>query len=76
MVQTIEIELFINSNTTTSQIKIYAYVTGHAQGMFCDSKTQLIKFTDWQRGWKSPLNNLQTRLKKQKSIAESEMDFP
>ena len=46
MVQTIEIELFINSNTTTSQIKIYPYVTGHAQGMFYDSKTQLIKFTD------------------------------
>ena len=40
---------------------INAYVTGHVQGMVYDSKTQLIKFTDWQSGWKSPLNNLQTR---------------
>ena len=50
MVQTIEIELSINSNTTRSQIQINAYVTGHVQGMFNDSKTQLIKFTDWQSG--------------------------
>ena len=34
--------------------------------MFYDSKTQLIQFTDWQSDWKSPLNNLQTRSKKQK----------
>ena len=60
-VQTIEIELSINSNTTRSQIEIDAYVTGHVQGMFYDSKTQLIKFTDWQSGWKSPLNDLQIR---------------
>ena len=46
MVQTIEIELSINSNTTRSQISTNAYVTGHVQGMFYDSKTQLIKFTD------------------------------
>ena len=54
MVQTIEIELFINSNTTTSQIKIYAYVTGHAQGMFCDSKTQLIKLLTDKEAEKVP----------------------
>ena len=46
MVQTIEIELSMNSNTTTSQIQINAHVTGHVQGMFYGSKTQLIKFTD------------------------------
>ena len=34
--------------------------------MFCGSKTQLIQFTDWQSDLKSPLNNLQTRQKKQK----------
>ena len=34
--------------------------------MFYDSKTHLIQFTDWQSGWKSPLNNLQNRYKKQK----------
>ena len=45
MVQPIEIEA-INNNTTTSQIKLNTYVTGRAQGMFYDSKTQLIKFTD------------------------------
>ena len=46
MVQRTEIELSINSNTTRSQIKINDYVTGHVQGMFYDSKTQLIQFTD------------------------------
>ena len=46
MVQTIEIELSMNSNTTTSQTQINAYVTGHVGGMFYGSKTQLIKFTD------------------------------
>ena len=61
MVQTIEIELSINSSTTMSQIQINAYVTGHVQGMFYGTKSQLIKFTDWQSDWKGPLNNLQTR---------------
>ena len=46
MVQTIEIELSINSSTTMSQMQINVYVTGHVQNMFYDSKTQLIKFTD------------------------------
>ena len=46
MAQTIEIELSVYSNTTRSQIKINAYVTGHVQGTFYDSKIQLIKFTD------------------------------
>ena len=46
MVQIVEIEFSINSNTTRSQIQINAYVTGHVQDMFYDSKTQLIKFTD------------------------------
>ena len=40
MVQTIQIELSINSNTARSQIYINAYVTGHLQGMFYDSITQ------------------------------------
>ena len=43
MVQTIEIEVSINSNTTRSKIQINAYVTGHVQGL---SKTQLIQITD------------------------------
>ena len=46
MVQTIEIELSINSNTTRSQIQINAYVTGHVQGIFYDSKTQLTQIND------------------------------
>ena len=46
MLQTIQIELSINSNTTRSQTEINAYVTGHVQGMFFGSKTQLIQFTD------------------------------
>ena len=46
MEQIIQIELSINSNTTRSQIQLNAYITGHLQGMFYDSKTQLIQFTD------------------------------
>ena len=61
MVQTIETELSINSNTTKSQIYSNAYVTGHFPGIFYDSKNQLIKFTEWQSGCKSTLNNFQTR---------------
>ena len=43
MVQTVQIELSINSNTTRSLIKINAYVSGHLRDMFYDSKTQLIR---------------------------------
>ena len=32
--------------------------------MLHNSKTQLIQFIDWEGGWKSPLNNFHTRLKK------------
>ena len=46
MVQTIEIELSINSNTKRSLIYIKAYITGHVQGMFSDSKTPVIQITD------------------------------
>ena len=46
MEQIIQIELSVNSNTTRSQIQLNAYITGHLQGMFYDSKTQLIQFTD------------------------------
>ena len=66
MVQTAQIELSINSNATRSQILINAYVTGHLRDMFYDPKTQFINLADWQSGWKSPLNNIQTRLKKGK----------
>ena len=66
MVQTVQLELSINSNATRSQILINAYVTGHLRDMFYDPKTQFINLADWQSGWKSPLNNLQTRLKKGK----------
>ena len=38
-----------------------AYVTGHLRSMLYDSKTQIIQFTNWKSGWKSPLNNLQTK---------------
>ena len=47
MVQTVQIELFINSKTTRSRILIHAYITRHLGDMFCDSKTQFIQFTDW-----------------------------
>ena len=46
MEQIIQIELSVNSNTTRSQKQLNAYITGHLQGMFYDSKTQLIQFTD------------------------------
>ena len=46
MVQTKQIELAINSNTTKYQMQINAYVTGHEQSMFYDSKTQLKQFND------------------------------
>ena len=61
MVQTVQIELFIKSNTTVSQKQINAYITGHLPDMLYDSKTQFIQFTDWQSDWKILLNNLQTR---------------
>ena len=46
MVQTIQIEVSTNSNTARPQIYIHAYVTKHLPGMFYDSKTQLIQFTN------------------------------
>ena len=46
MVETIQTELSINSNTARSQIKLNVYVSGHVQSMFYDSKTQLTQFTD------------------------------
>ena len=46
MVQTIQIELSINSNTARSQIYINAYVIGHLQGMFYDSITQYTLLID------------------------------
>ena len=46
MVQTIQIELSLNSNTRRSLIQINALVTGHLQGTFFNSKTQLIQFTE------------------------------
>ena len=61
MVQTVQRELSINSNTTRSQIQINAYNTGHLRDMFYVSKSQLIQFPDWQSDWKSILNNLQIR---------------
>ena len=61
MVQKIQTELSINSNPARSQIQTKAYITGHLQDMFYDSKTQLIQFTDWPSSCKNPLNNLQTR---------------
>ena len=45
MLQTLQIEHSIKSNTTRSQIEIKAYVTKHLRNMFYDSKTQLIQFT-------------------------------
>ena len=45
MVQTVQIEHSIKSNTTRSQIQINAYVTGHLRDMFYDSKTESIQFT-------------------------------
>ena len=45
MVQTIQIEHSIKSNTTRSQIQINAYVTGHLRDMLYDSKTEFIQFT-------------------------------
>ena len=48
MVQILQIELSITSNTTRSQIQINAYVAGHLQDMLYNSKTQLIQFTDRQ----------------------------
>ena len=71
MLQRTQIELSINSNTTRSQIQINAYVTGHVQGMFYDSKTRLIKFTDWQSGWKS-LEQFTDQIKKAKKVLESQ----
>ena len=46
MVQTVQIELSIKSNTTVSQKQIHAYITGHLPDMLYDSKTQFIQFTD------------------------------
>ena len=46
MVQILQIELSITSNTTRSQIQIN--VAGHLQDMLYNSKTQLIQFTDRQ----------------------------
>ena len=51
-IQTIQTELSMNSNTTWSERSINAYVTWHLRGMFYDSKTQLIQYTDWQSDWK------------------------
>ena len=67
MVQTVQIEL--------SMLTFNAYVTGHLRDMFYDSKTQLIQFTDWQSGWKSPLNNLQSRWKKRKEYQRVENEL-
>ena len=50
MVQTVQIELSRNRNTTRSQICINAYITGHLRDTFYNSKTQFIQFTDWQSG--------------------------
>ena len=44
--------------------------------MLHDSKIQLIQFTDWESGWKSPLNDLQANKENEKSFGESEMNFP
>ena len=52
IVQKAQIELSINSNTKRSQIEINVYVSGHLRDMFFDSKTQLIQFTDQQKGTK------------------------
>ena len=43
--------------------------------MFYDSKTQIIQFTDWQSGRKSPLNNLQTRWKKRNEYRRVENEL-
>ena len=76
IVQKAQMELSINSSTKSFQIQINAYVTRHLWDMFYDSKTQLVQFSDWQCGWKSPLNNLQTRQKSEKIIRELEINFP
>ena len=44
MVQTAQIALFINSNTTRS------IASGHLRDMLHDSKTELIQFTELQSG--------------------------
>ena len=46
MLQTAQIELSINSSTTSSQILINTYASGHLRYMLHDSKTQFIQFTD------------------------------
>ena len=50
MVQTVQIELSINSKATWSQIYNNPFVTRHLRDMFYDSKTQFIQFTDSESG--------------------------
>ena len=46
IVQKVQIELSINTNSKRSQIKTHVYISGHLQDMFYDSKTQHVQFTD------------------------------